>query len=72
MSRASSGGLSRRDMLKTTGGIATPIAWEKGGDPAKELQIDLAMSKEDNSKGRLTIRFGPHTLTAPVTVPAKP
>ena len=57
---------------KTTGGLEIPLKHEKSEDDlAKKLELKLAVDKSDQSKGALTIRFGPHTLSAELALPIK-
>lgn len=53
----------------TTGGIAIPMMHKKGdGDGAANLQITLAANPEDHNKGKVSINWGPHTLSARIEV----
>jgi TPR repeat protein len=56
---------------KTTGGIEIPLTHEKSEDVAKKLEIKLAIDKSDQSKGTLSVRYGPHELCAEMTLPIK-
>jgi tetratricopeptide (TPR) repeat protein len=53
---------------RTTGGIEIPLQHQKTDDLADELEIKLGV-EDTNSAGSLTIRFGPHTLSAPMKLP---
>lgn len=57
---------------KTTGGVSTPLTHAIADKPAEKLTMSLAVEEETSTKGTLTIRFGPHLLTAPVTLSMKP
>ena len=50
------------------GGIEVPMKHGTSDEIAEKLSIEVVVGKENNTEGKLAIRFGPHTLTAPVTV----
>lgn len=51
---------------KTTGGITIPLQASKLEQPAAELDIELTVEATAKDTGMLSIRFGPHQLTAPL------
>lgn len=51
---------------ETTGGVAIPLEHAKGNGSAARLAIELDVDRRNEHRAKLTIRFGPHTLTAPV------
>jgi hypothetical protein len=51
---------------QTTGGLEIVLKHEALPEPAAELDIELSVD-ESEPRGALTIRFGPHRLTAPAT-----
>ena len=55
---------------KLQGGIEIPLQHEAGGEPAKNLDVALAID-ESKTKGTLTVRFGGHTLSTPWSVELK-
>lgn len=58
---------------KTTGGTSVPLKHESGQGPAKQLAIELSVGQgAANRTGTLSIRFGPHRLTAPLVVSFPP
>lgn len=50
------------------GGVEIPLAHATGGEIADLLAIQITMVAPRSANGALSIRFGGHTLTAPVTV----
>ncbi len=51
---------------KTTGGLVIPLRRGKSDEPAGELDVELTVDPAAKDSGALTIRFGPHVLTADV------
>lgn len=52
---------------QTKGGTEIVMKHEKASEAAPKLEVALSVAPDDQTKGALTIRFGPHTLSAPVT-----
>lgn len=50
------------------GGIEIPLSHTKGTEVTESLAIQVEMVAPRSANGALSIRFGGHTLTAPVTV----
>jgi hypothetical protein len=53
---------------KTTGGIEVEMKLGEADAPAEKLEIELVPDSGSKSKAELQIRFGPHMLSAPVTI----
>jgi hypothetical protein len=53
---------------KTTGGIPVVLDHEDGQQPAQKLQIQLLLDPKERDEAQLVIRFGPHKLSAPITM----
>ena len=53
---------------KLEGGIEVPMQHQTGDEVAERLAITIAVEKGSTDAGTLQIAFGPHTLTAGVTV----
>lgn len=53
---------------RTTGGVDVELTSAKVEKSAEKLSIKVAVGKYDNTSGELTIRFGPHKLTAPLKI----
>ena len=51
---------------KTKGGIEVVVKHEAVTEPATKLDIALTLDQDDQTKGALTIRFGPNKLSVPV------
>jgi tetratricopeptide (TPR) repeat protein len=52
----------------TKGGTEVALDHQLADAVAERLQIELQIDPVKKSKGRLVVRFGPHTLTAPLQV----
>ncbi len=52
---------------ETTGGTVIPLTREDAPHSGR-LQIDVTVDRSEQHRGDLTIRFGPHRLTAPVVM----
>ena len=55
-------------VIATGGAAEVPMKHGTSDEIAEKLSIEVVVGKENNTEGKLAIRFGPHTLTAPVTV----
>lgn len=53
---------------ETEGGIAIPLQHEKTDAVAGRLTIDLRVDRTQKNRAVLTVRFGSHTLSAPVVM----
>ncbi|MCA8948510.1 MAG: cupin domain-containing protein [Planctomycetes bacterium] len=53
---------------KTSGGLAIPLQVAAAEFPASRLAIEWAVDREQRDTGELRIHFGPHLLTAPLTM----
>ncbi len=53
---------------KTSGGISIPLALGKAARPASRLALELTVDRSKRDHGMLSIRFGPHELTAPLVL----
>lgn len=51
---------------KTAGGIAIPLQHQEGGPVSQRLTIDLRVDRAEKHRAELIVRFGRHTLSAPV------
>ena len=51
---------------KTRGGISIPLTLAKAKGRAGTLTLGLTVDRSKKDTGALTIRFGPHVLTAPL------
>lgn len=49
---------------KTKGGISIPLRLAENSRRATQLSLDLSVDRTKRDEGALTIRFGPHELTA--------
>jgi hypothetical protein len=56
----------------TKGGLEVPLTHEALATPEAKLDIALTLDAADNSKGTLTIRFGPHKLSAAAAYEVSP
>jgi quercetin dioxygenase-like cupin family protein len=60
--------LDAYEAAKTTGGIAVPLTAAKSGHPSPTLDVELTLDAGQRDRGLLSIRFGPHVLTAPLSM----
>lgn len=56
---------------KAHAGIEIPLAHRETKQGARRLSIELAVDRAKEDTGTLTIRFGPHVLTAPLVMHAR-
>ncbi len=56
------------EATKTTGGTPVPLQRTRSATSADELEVELAVDREVRDAGSLTIRFGPHVLSAPLVM----
>ncbi len=54
------------EVNKTTGGIVVPLETLKSDAHSDRLELELTIDAAAKDTGALTIRFGPHTLFAPL------
>jgi tetratricopeptide (TPR) repeat protein len=52
---------------RTKGGVEVTLKHEDTKDSAAKLDIALSLDRDDQTKGAITIKFGPHRLSAPIT-----
>lgn len=53
---------------RTTGGIKAPLAWERIDETEEKLTIRLSPVDGELQKATVTIRWGRHSLSAPIDV----
>ena len=56
--------LDAYEATKTTGGLVVPLRASLLEEPTTELEVELAVDPATGDTGTLTIRFGPHVMTA--------
>lgn len=60
--------LDAYEVPKTTGGIVVTMKAATSDLVADELEVELTVDTKTKDTGALTIRFGPHVLTAPLVM----
>ncbi|MCA8954969.1 MAG: cupin domain-containing protein [Planctomycetes bacterium] len=50
----------------TRGGLSIPLVLDRAQRTAPRLDLELSIDRAQRDRGTLTVRFGPHRLTAPV------
>ena len=60
--------LDAYEASKTTGGLVIPMRASLAQEPTTELEVELAVDPAAEDRGTLTIRFGPHVLTAALSM----